>query len=192
MDGDGRLDTILAETPIPQNFDFLSIDIDGCDWHIWNSLTAYRPKVVCIEFNPTIPNCVPYIQPGDFSVKHGNGPRALCNLADQKGHVLVAATACNLFFVDTAYADAVLGDARPTLDALRREDDVSYVFSGFNGEVLTTGPVKLTWHGLNLGPKRLQVLPASLHHYPDDYTFWQKLRFKVLRRVARMRFGETG
>lgn len=193
LSGDGRLETILAETPIPRGFDFLSIDIDGCDWHIWKSVEAYRPKIVCIEFNPTIPNCVPYVQPSDFSIKHGNGPRALCDLADQKGYVLVAATVCNLFFVDAAFADAVLGDARPTLDELRSEDEyVSFVFAGFNGEVLSTGPVMLPWHSMKLGPKRLQVLPKSLWTYTHDYTFWQKLRYKFIRELLRLRYGKSG
>ena len=35
-----KLDTILEATPIPKNFDVLSIDIDGNDYHVWNATTA--------------------------------------------------------------------------------------------------------------------------------------------------------
>src|SRR6056297_2455992 len=35
------LDAILSETAIPQEFDLLSIDIDGCDYHVWESLNRY-------------------------------------------------------------------------------------------------------------------------------------------------------
>ena len=37
------LDHLLAKTPIPKSFDVLSIDIDGNDWYIWDSLLEYRP-----------------------------------------------------------------------------------------------------------------------------------------------------
>jgi len=41
FDGDSTLDRILQNTPIPCNFDFLSIDIDGCDYFIFESLEIY-------------------------------------------------------------------------------------------------------------------------------------------------------
>lgn len=44
--GASSLDAILANTAIPRDFEFLCIDVDGCDWHIWNSLTDYRPRLV--------------------------------------------------------------------------------------------------------------------------------------------------
>ena len=47
------LDAILARTPIPEEFDVLSIDIDGNDYHVWSAVTRYRPRVVVIEYNPT-------------------------------------------------------------------------------------------------------------------------------------------
>lgn len=42
----------------------LSIDIDGADYWLWRSLkdTAFRPRVVIVEFNPTIPNNIEFVQ----------------------------------------------------------------------------------------------------------------------------------
>ena len=60
--GKDSLDSILSETDIPSNFDFLSIDIDGCDYHIFDSLEHYIPKTICVEFNPTIPNSIEFVQ----------------------------------------------------------------------------------------------------------------------------------
>src|SRR5262249_41209691 len=54
-EGSDALDKILDESDAPQNPDLVSIDVDGNDWHIWKSLVDHRPRVVLIEFNPTIP-----------------------------------------------------------------------------------------------------------------------------------------
>lgn len=39
------------EGGVPTDFDILSIDIDGMDYHIWESLSKYKPRIVCIEIN---------------------------------------------------------------------------------------------------------------------------------------------
>jgi hypothetical protein len=44
FEGANTLDQVLGQTPIPEDFDFLSIDIDGNDYHIWESMTVYRPN----------------------------------------------------------------------------------------------------------------------------------------------------
>ena len=47
---------------LPDNFDFLCIDVDGSDYWLLNDIWAvgnYRPKVVCVEFNPTMPEIAP-------------------------------------------------------------------------------------------------------------------------------------
>jgi hypothetical protein len=67
-----NLDRILSDTPIPQDFDLLSIDIDGNDYHVWKRVSQYKPKVVVIEFNPTIPTEVRFVQPADPALNHGS------------------------------------------------------------------------------------------------------------------------
>ena len=58
---------ILYQYNMKNDIDFISIDIDGADYHIWNNLCnksqsiSYSPKVICIEFNPTIPNNIVFI-----------------------------------------------------------------------------------------------------------------------------------
>ena len=68
LEGPDCLDNILAGTDIPVEFDLLSIDIDGNDYYVWESLVNYRPKLVIIEFNLTIPNDIVFIQDKDMSV----------------------------------------------------------------------------------------------------------------------------
>ena len=62
LEGSNKLENILQNTKIPKNFDFLSIDIDGCDYYIFEQLELFTPKIVCIEFNHMIPNEVEFVQ----------------------------------------------------------------------------------------------------------------------------------
>ncbi|MFH2069017.1 MAG: hypothetical protein ABII89_06110 [Candidatus Omnitrophota bacterium] len=51
---DDNLDRILSAAPVPYDFDLLSIDIDGNDYHARKAISKYRPKIIVVEFNPTI------------------------------------------------------------------------------------------------------------------------------------------
>jgi len=196
FEGDGALDVVLAGTPIPPDFDFLSIDIDGCDYFILKSLERYRPKLVCVEFNPTIPNEVEFVQPRDFSLTQGASPRSLVIQAEEKGYALVAATHCNLFFVRSELKAAVVGSGTVTLDALRDDRECrTFLFSGFDGTILSNNPaITLPWHKIVLGPEDLQQLPKLLRRFPPNYNPLQQLAFELflaLRfpRLFRARFS---
>jgi hypothetical protein len=59
---DAGTDASIIERDVLKNvrhelcvFDFLSIDIDGNDYHAWHAIKNYQPKILMIEFNPTIP-----------------------------------------------------------------------------------------------------------------------------------------
>lgn len=167
FDGEQRLDAILRPTPLPKDFDLLSIDVDGCDYHIWEAVQEYRPKVVVIEFNPTIPNVVDYVQARDPRVSNGSSASAMVKLAQAKGYTLAALVAFNLVFVADEYADHVLGADRPTLADLRDDSEaVCYVFLGYDGTVLTSRALHLRWmFNVPLSTRRLQVIPAPFRTY---------------------------
>jgi len=99
IEGPNTLDSILKISNAPKNFDFLSIDVDGIDYFIWDGLTEYRPRVVVIEFNPTIPNDVEFVQHKSAKINQGCSLLALINLARTKGYELVCCTGWNAFFV---------------------------------------------------------------------------------------------
>ena len=127
------IDKILEKIPIPINFDFLSIDIDGNDYYIWESLNNYKPKVVCIEFNPTIPNEVHFVQPYDPKVNQGTSLLPLIELAERKGYKLVSILSINAFFVKEEYYH-LFGIQDNSLVTLRKDlKAVTYLFSGFDG-----------------------------------------------------------
>lgn len=93
------LDILLAKTECPKDFDFLSVDIDGNDYHCIKAMSLFRPKLICVEFNPTIPSLVSYVQPADPAISHGNSLRALFELGLEKGYKLVCANRLNAFLV---------------------------------------------------------------------------------------------
>ena len=81
-----------------KNIDLLSIDIDGNDLSVWKGLEILNPKVVVIEFNPSIPFDVDF---EDKTAKNvGNSFLAINNFAKDKNYDLIYVTSCNLIFCD--------------------------------------------------------------------------------------------
>jgi hypothetical protein len=161
------LDGILARTPIPEDFDVLSIDIDGNDYHVWNAVNRYRPRVVVIEYNPTIPTAVDFVQPPDLSINQGASITALSRLAEQKGYELVAVTSHNCVFVRREYFPA-FGITDNSVASLRADESmVTYIFNGFDGTVFVRGYGLLGWHGVPYREKRMQLIARSFRRLPD-------------------------
>ena len=46
-----NINFLFKKYNVPTEFDFLSIDIDGQDFHVWNAIKDYNPRVVSIEIN---------------------------------------------------------------------------------------------------------------------------------------------
>lgn len=168
-DEDG-LDGILKGTPIPRDFDFLSIDVDGNDYHIWQAISEYRSKVVCIEFNPTIPSEVRFVQEPDPSVNQGASLLALVELGKEKGYELISVLPFNAFFVKSEYFGLFeIEDNSPAV--LRKTlDYVTFLFSGYDGKIFLRGNGTLPWHRVEIRESRIQRLPAVLRKYPGKYT----------------------
>lgn len=99
--GKNSLDTILAHTPLPHDFEILSIDIDGSDYFIWESLKNYKPKIVIIEVNSGYLPDVKVI-----STKNNKGTSFLSTviLGKKKGYLPVYHTG-NIFFVRKDYVN---------------------------------------------------------------------------------------
>jgi hypothetical protein len=168
--GENSLDSLLDAAGCSPDVDLVSIDIDGCDYHIFESLRVFRPKIVCVEYNGTIPNEVDFAQPLDFGVKWGSSAAAMCRVGDDKGYVPVAVTATNVILVRNDLADLVISPESATLAVLRDDADArNFIFSGYDGTVLTTGPVRLPWHQYTAPSRSLQVLPRSLRKFSGDY-----------------------
>lgn len=196
-----QLDAILAATPIPRDFDLLVIDVDGIDYHVWDSLRDYQPKLVVIEFNPTIPNEVDFVQARSAEVAQGASLTALTRLAREKGYRLVHATTVNGIFVHERFFPRFgIADTSPA--ALRADlSQVTWMFQTYDGRVHIVGSRRVRWHDVPLRPQRLQDVPRVLRGFPPGFSRRRKLLYRLwrlwreprvsLQRIAR-RFGSRG
>jgi hypothetical protein len=180
------LDALLRRTDIPKEFDVLSIDIDGDDYYAWEAIERYRPKLVVIEFNPTIANSMLFVQRKGAGSAHGASPASLVELGRRKGYELIASTYLNLVFVMAEHY-GVFGITDNSLELMRDDSSVPHIFVGYDGHVFLShgkhvGSISLPWHGVNLKEKDVQVLPKNLQKYPDQYT-------PAERRTFRWKFG---
>lgn len=83
-EGEFSLDNILTKNKFENNFDLLSIDIDGFDYQMFESLNLFKPKIVIIEYNQSIPNHIRYVQPYNTKARHGSSPKSLIELGQKK------------------------------------------------------------------------------------------------------------
>lgn len=58
-----NIESEFKQLGIPNELDLLSIDVDGNDYHLRESLNSYSPRVCVMEYNGSIPPDVPYIMP---------------------------------------------------------------------------------------------------------------------------------
>jgi hypothetical protein len=180
------LDTILATTSIPKDFDLLSIDIDGNDYHVWTAITEYTPKIVCIEYNPTIPTEVDFVQSADPSVAQGASLQALTSLGSQKGYDLVAVTSLNAIFVRSEYFH-LFGIADNGPRVLREDVSlVAHIFCGYDGTIFLTGSNRMPWHRGLTFTGRLRQLPKLFRHHPDSFHLLTRLSYSVYKRLLRL------
>jgi hypothetical protein len=181
FEGKSTLDNILKATPIPSDFDFLSIDIDGCDYYIFDSLKQYQPKIVCVEYNPSIPNEVEFIQPKNFEIKQGASAKSITTLANKKGYSLVAVTECNLILVRNDLTEYVIGTQNYSVDNLRDDaQSKTFLFVGYDGTILSNKKeLYIRWHGVSQNLREIQFIPKVLRTFPSDYGLIQKILFGI-------------
>ncbi len=165
-----NIDKILTETAIPKDFDFISIDIDGCDYHIWDSIKIYSPKVVCIEFNPTIATGIEFVQPKNFDQLQGASISSLISLANSKGYELVATTRTNCFFVKNQFFP--LFDISDNSPEILRTDNlwVSHIFCDYHGKLYITGGNLCPWNGIRID-RQIRQLPRFLQGFPSSMSY---------------------
>ncbi len=87
--GENSLDNLLQRHKVSY-VDLLSIDIDGDDLLVWKGVKKFVPKIVIVEYNPTIPSDVLYVNPPGCN--HGNSMLAVLDYARSAGYSLIEGT----------------------------------------------------------------------------------------------------
>lgn len=160
-EGKDTLDDVLAGTSIPVDPDLVSIDVDGNDWHIWHSLKKYRPRAVVIEFNPTVPNDVLFVQSRDPHEAQGCSLRALVALGKAKGYELACVTTYNaIFVVEDVFDD--LGIEDNSIGAMYRPLMDGRIFHGYDAKIFTVGMDRLNWNSNDRGIVNRAIRPDEL------------------------------
>ena len=104
----------LESLGVPIEFDLLSVDVDRNTYYVWQALAAYRPRVVVVEYNSTIPPSDEWVVDYDAS-KLWNGTnyfgaslKSYELLGRRLGYVLVGCglAGTNAFFVRDDLAGA--------------------------------------------------------------------------------------
>ena len=122
-----NINDLFAKHGVPDEFDLLSIDLDGNDYWVWQRIDSrYRPRVVVAEYNanagPDSRLTIPYDPEFRWSGTdyYGASLAALNSVAAEKGYLLVGCESLgvNAFFVR---ADVATGriSAKTTREAYR-------------------------------------------------------------------------
>ena len=182
------LDTLLKEHPLPSDFDLISLDVDGPDIHLWEALQHYKPKVVIIEYNPTIPNEINFKQPRQLDLHQGNSLLALTLLGKEKGYQLIAITEANaIFTLDGLYPLFAIEDNG--LDLMRPKASVdSELFQLYDGTLAFHDGQKLVWSGKPNQKDQLQIYPSFISVYNAASRLNKTLR-KLLKAIYNRIFG---
>lgn len=108
-----NVNKIFSKYNVPKDLDIVVIDIDGQDYYVWEALN-YNPKVMIIEFNPSLPYTESKVMHCDENhykwrntkcAYYGASISALKKLGLKKGYSLVYKTNRNLIFTHKSLVD---------------------------------------------------------------------------------------
>jgi len=157
--GDDTFDKTMSRIGAPRDIDLVCIDIDGNEFHVWSAIETYRPKVVNIEFNPTVPNDVYFVQSADPAVNHGSSLLAFVELAQEKGYSLACVEGMDAFFVLDEYF-GLFSIPDNSIDVMF-DPIQTLIFQGYDGTIFNCGLQSLAWKNFTFTNDQIQLLPKE-------------------------------
>lgn len=133
-DSKNCLSNLLINAGVPNKIGLLSIDIDGNDYAVWRDFSGFEVDIVCIEFNPTLPSNLEYVDEGGRAFM-GSSALSLTKLAKSKGYELVACTFSNCIYVRSEYFP-LFGIEDNSVETLMPMSGITYLCRNFAGEVV--------------------------------------------------------
>ena len=114
------LEMALIHCNAPKDIDLVCIDIDGQDYHVWNQLLKFRPRVVMIEYNPELAD-------GDFIPAIGGPGQAGINdimkLAVSKNYHSIIVSPVNAICIRDDVAELILKNEFEEKKTEKSEED---------------------------------------------------------------------
>lgn len=140
--GSDTLDEIAKEVQFPLSPDLLSIDIDSDDLGVFESLSLLKPRVVVIEYNPTIPPFMEFRQLDGENM--GASAQSIFTVAANKGYRLAHITRTNLMFVASdEFSKLEISEPSVMLDF--PTDHLTFLITSYSG-VTFVNRTRLPYH----------------------------------------------
>ena len=122
-----KIEDFLKQSNFPKVIDLLSIDIDGDDLAAFTTIGTYSSKIVCIEYNPTMPADFVYFNPK--GTNSGNSIAAIEIVFENLNYALVSQTQTNLIFVDRELAQL------HKINILNTPKTFTNIWIGYDGKI---------------------------------------------------------
>ncbi len=119
-----NINDLIADEGFAGPLGILSIDLDGIDYWVWETIECVQPAIVICEYNPIMGDMLPISIPYDPAFRRfdadcsglyfGCSIAALRHLAERKGYAFVGTNSngINAFFVRNELAESALGHIR--------------------------------------------------------------------------------
>jgi hypothetical protein len=133
--GENKLEQLAEKACFPMEWDVLSIDIDGNDYAILESIDFSRIKIrlVIVEFNNSIPPHVSYMRKGNNYT--GSSALAFVKLMKARDYEPLCTCGANLFFISKEDFDNNFGYDN-NLNIIFDYSNISYLMSDFAGNLI--------------------------------------------------------
>lgn len=165
----------------------MSIDIDGMDYWVLDSMKSIQPIILVVEYNPTIPFTQEYINPKSFSEKKGSSALSIFKLAKNKNYELVAITNTNLIFLEKSTFEKIKVQNVSDLQNIATEFGIKcesiLIYCGYDGSLLASDDVKIQWHGISRSKSNVKALPKIFQVFPEDFSKYRKILFYIFYRM---------
>jgi SAM-dependent methyltransferase len=138
-----NVEALFAEGAVAREPDVASIDVDGADYWIWTEIRDYRPRVVVVEYNSSLPPGRKLVQPrahtGGWQRTDyfGASLDAMTDLGTRQGYRLVYTdlAGANAFFV----RDDLVSNRFGSPEGVMRRTEPNYFLQGYQHPPDDTG-----------------------------------------------------
>jgi hypothetical protein len=185
-EGPNTFENILKREGISGDVDFLSIDIDGDDYYIFESLKELKPRLIACEYNPTIPIHMDLIsEKGSY---FGCSAPSLVKLAEKKNYRLIAMTDTNCFFVRSIdFKKFEIYDTN--LESIAPTKHLTYFITGYDGNYILSK--KPTYGCAHSSAQKFigecYAFPVKDNCNNNKLNLFKKLFFSFKKRVIQLR-----